>query len=136
SIYDGTRPRAGSWTWVRERRLDFWASTFGASARCGGAGGRSTRPSSCSGGVAREAQGAVPTLRLSARGAGDRGDQSDPARLGELLSDRELGSVLGLRDELGREEGAAPFNAGEESCGLRLGEVEYGGALRGAGVVP
>jgi hypothetical protein len=61
---------------------------------------------------------------------------ADPARLGELLSDRELGSVLGLREELGREEGAAPFNAGEESCGFRLGEVAYGGALRGAGVVP
>jgi hypothetical protein len=83
-----------------------------------------------------EAQGAVPALRLPARGAGDHGDQSDPARLGELLPDRELGSVLGLRDELGREEGAAPPDAREESCGLRLDEVEYGGALRGAGVVP
>jgi len=30
--------------WVRERRLDFGASTFGASAPCGGAGGRSPRP--------------------------------------------------------------------------------------------
>ena len=60
-------------------------------------------------------------------------DQSDPARLGALLPDRELGPVLCLRDELGGEEGAAPFDAGEESCGLRLDEVEYGGALRGAG---
>src|SRR4030095_10470439 len=36
-------------------------------------------------GVAREAQGPVPALRLPARGAGDRGALSDPARLGELL---------------------------------------------------
>ena len=53
-----------------------------------------------------------------------------------LLSDRERGPVPGLRDELGGEEGAAPSDASEASCGLRLDEVEYGGALRGAGVVP
>ena len=36
-------------------------------------------------------------------------DQCNPARLGELLSDRELGPVPGLRDDLGGEEGAAPL---------------------------
>jgi len=87
-------------------------------------------------GVAGEAHGEVPTLRLPTRGAGDHGDQSDPARLGELLPDRERGSVSGVREELGREEGAAASDAGEEPCGLRLDEVEYGGAVRGAGVVP
>ena len=34
------------------------------------------------------------------------------------------------REGLGREEGAAPPDAGEEPSGLRLEEVEYGVALR------
>src|SRR5262245_24134440 len=39
-----------------------------------------------------------------------------------------------LCEELAGEEGAAPFDAGEESGGFRLDKVEYGGAARGAGV--
>jgi RNA-directed DNA polymerase len=52
-------------------------------------------------GVAAEAQGGVPTLGLPTCGAGDRGDQPDPAGLGELLPDRECGTMLHLREGLG-----------------------------------
>ena len=59
-----------------------------------------------------------------ARGAGDRGDQSDLARLGELLPSWERGPVLFLREDLGRAEGAAPSDEGEGPAGLRLEPVE------------
>src|SRR5207245_4444780 len=83
-------------------------------------------------GVAAQAQGGVPALALSAGRAGHRGDQPDPAGLGELLSGRECGTVLWVCEGVGREEGAAPFDAGEESSGLRLEAVEYGEGLYGA----
>jgi RNA-directed DNA polymerase len=75
-------------------------------------------------GVAAEAQGGVPAPGLPAGGAGDRGDQPDPARLGELLPGGERGTVLQLREGLGREEGAAPSDEGEEPTRLRLETVE------------
>jgi len=53
-----------------------------------------------------------PTMSLIAAGRCgclSRWGSSDPARLGELLSDRELGPELGVREELGREGGAAPL---------------------------
>ena len=83
-------------------------------------------------GVAAEAQGGVSALGLSACRAGDRGDQPDPAGLGELLPDWERGAVLRVREGLGREEGAAPHDAGEGPSGLRLEAVEYGVDLHGA----
>ena len=61
----------------------------------------------------------------------DRGDQPDPAGLGELLPDWERGAVLRVRKGLGREEGAAPHDAGEGPPGLRLEAVEYGVDLYG-----
>ena len=45
-------------------------------------------------GAVEEAQGDLQTLSLSAHHTGDRTDQSDPARLGELLSLWELESVF------------------------------------------
>src|ERR671919_400959 len=83
-------------------------------------------------GAAAEARGGVPALGLSACRAGDRGDQPDPAGLGELLPGGERGAVLRLREGLGREEGAAPHDAGEGPPGLRLEAVEYGMDLHGA----
>ena len=62
--------------------------------------------------------------RLSAGRAGHRGDQPDLAGLGELLPGRQRGAVLQLREELGREEGTAPHDAGEGPTGLRLEAVE------------
>jgi hypothetical protein len=75
-------------------------------------------------GVTAEAPGGVPALALSACEAGDRGDQPDPAGLGELFPGRQRGAVLQHREELGREEIAAPYDAGEGSAGLRLEAVE------------
>ena len=75
-------------------------------------------------GVAAEARGGVPARGLSACRAGDRGNQPDPAGLGELLPDWERGAVLRAREGLGREEGAAPHDAGEGPPGLRLEPVE------------
>ena len=59
----------------------------------------------------------------------DRRDQPEAAGLGQLLPDRAREPVLCLCEAVGREEGAAPSDAGEESSGLRLEEVEYGVAL-------
>src|SRR3989441_8587088 len=75
-------------------------------------------------GAAAEAPGGVPALALSAREAGDRGDQPDTAWLGELFPGRQRGAVLQHREELGREEGSAPYDAGEGPAGLRLEAVE------------
>jgi hypothetical protein len=44
----------------------------------------------------------------------------------------ERGTVLRVREGVGREEGAAPFDAGEGPSGLRLEAVEYGEDLYGA----
>ncbi len=51
------------------------------------------------------------------------------AGLGQLLPDRAREPVLGHCAAVGRAEGTAPHDAGEESSGLRLEEVEYGVAL-------
>jgi Recombinase zinc beta ribbon domain len=75
-------------------------------------------------GVGAEAPGGVPALALSAGEAGDRGDQPDLAGLGELFPGRQRGAVLQHREELGREEGAASYDAGEGPPGLRLEAVE------------
>jgi hypothetical protein len=75
-------------------------------------------------GVAAEAPGGVPALARSACEAGDRGDQPDLAGLGELFPGRQRGAVLQHREELGREEGAASFDAAEGPPGLRLEAVE------------
>jgi RNA-directed DNA polymerase len=75
-------------------------------------------------GVGTEAPGGVPALALSAGEAGDRGDQPDLEGLGELLPGRQRGAVLQHREELGREEGTAPHDAGEGPTGLRLEAVE------------
>jgi hypothetical protein len=73
-----------------------------------------------------EAQGGVSAVRLAASVAGDRGDQSDSAGLGQLLPDRARGSVLCRGEVLGRAEGAAASDAGEKPSGLRLEEVASG----------
>ena len=62
--------------------------------------------------------------------------ESNPIRAGagHLLPDWEDVAVLCLCEELGQEEGAASSDGGEKACGLRLEDVEYGGASRDAGV--
>ena len=77
----------------------------------------------------RELKEVFRRYRSHAGGGVDRGDQPDAAGVGQLLPDRAREPVLCLREAVGREEGAAPSDAGEESSGLRLEEVEYGVAL-------
>src|SRR4029453_13230445 len=97
----------------RERRSDSWASpSSGSARRGGGGGGRRRRPSSSGRGCGGSSGGGSGAGALACR-AGDRGNQPDPAGLGELLPDWERGAVLRAREGLGREEGAAPHDAGE-----------------------
>ena len=96
----------------------FLGFTFLGSARRGVGGGCRRRRASSSGrrwcGSSRRCFGAgTPACR-----AGRRGDQPDPAGLGELLPDWERGAVLRVRTGLGREEGAAPHDAGERPPGF------------------
>ena len=72
----------------------------------------------------RRVEGALPTVSIAACRAGDRVDQSDPSRLGELLRHRSFDPVFWLRAGLGGEEGQASLDAGTEAPGVRLEEVE------------
>jgi RNA-directed DNA polymerase len=63
------RQRAGSWTWRGGRRLAFWASTSGVSARYGASGGHSTRLSRRSGrGCCRSSRRYSGAISLSRSG--------------------------------------------------------------------
>jgi hypothetical protein len=74
--------------------------------------------------VVGETQGCVPTVRQSARGAGDRGNQPYAAGVGELLCGGTCERVLLVYQRLGRKEDPAASEAGEEAEGLRLEAVE------------
>ena len=74
-----------------------WASTSGASARCGGAWRPQYTPKlKKRTALLRKLKEIFRRCRVPAGGAGDRGDQPDPAGLGELLPDRALEPVLRL----------------------------------------
>ena len=86
-------------------------------------------------GVAEQAQGDLPGLSIPAGGRGDREDQSDPARLGEVLRDRPLEPVFLLHPKLGRDEDSAASGAGVPASRFRLEAMEQGMAVRDAGTV-
>ena len=86
-------------------------------------------------GLARQAQRDLPGLSFPAGGRGDREDQSDPARLGEILRHRPLESVFLLHPRLGRKEDSAPSGPGVPASRLRLEAVEQGMAVRNAGTL-
>src|SRR5215469_4288665 len=75
-------------------------------------------------GLARQAQRDFPGFSVPASGEGDREDQSDPARLGEVLRDRPLESVFLVYPQLGRGEDAAPSSPSVPASRLRLEAVE------------
>ena len=83
-------------------------------------------------GLARQAQRDFPGFSVPARGAGDREDQSDPARVGEVLRDRPLESVFLVYPKLGRDEDSASLGSGVPASGLRLEAMEPGMAVRHA----
>src|SRR5215471_19527189 len=84
-------------------------------------------------GLAQQAQRDFPEFSVPARGAGDREDQSDPARVGEVLRDRPLESVFLVYPKLGRDEDSALLGSGVPASGLRLEAVESGMAIRNVG---
>src|SRR5215831_19731268 len=86
-------------------------------------------------GLARQAQRHLPDLSFPARRRGDRKDQSDPARLGEVLCHRPLESVFLLYPKLGRDEDSAPSGPGVSAPRLRLETMEQGMAVRHAGAL-
>ncbi len=83
-------------------------------------------------GLARQAQRDLPGLPFPAGGRGDREDQSDPARLGEILRHRPLESVFLIHPRLGRKEDPAPSGQGVPASRFRLEAMEQGMAVRDA----
>ena len=77
----------------------------------------------------QQAQGDFPKPSVPARQRGDCADQSDPARLGEVLCGRPLEPVLLVHSRLGREEDSAPPGASAPASRLRLEAVEQGMAV-------
>src|SRR5215472_11124017 len=87
------------------------------------------------GGLARQAQGDFPGPSFSAGGEGDREDQSDSARLGEVLCHRPREPVFLIHPLLGRKEDSAPSGPGVPASRIRLEAVEQGMAVRNAGTL-
>src|SRR5215469_8158263 len=85
--------------------------------------------------VTGEAAGDLPEAHEPTCETGDRTDQPDPARLGELLCGGTLESVLCVYPRLGRKENPAAHDAGKETQGIRLEAMEYGMALYSARAV-
>jgi len=86
-------------------------------------------------GIAGQAQGDFPGLSVPAGGRGDREDQPDPARLGEVLCHRSRCSVLLLHPILGRKEDTASSGQGVSAPRFRLEAVGQGLAVRQAGTL-
>ena len=83
-------------------------------------------------GLARQAQRDLRGLPVPADCRGDRKDQSDSTRVGEILCHRALESVFLIRPILGRKEGSAPSGQGVPASRFRLEAVEQGMAVRKA----
>jgi hypothetical protein len=83
-------------------------------------------------GLARQAQRDLPGLPFPAGWRGDREDQSDSARVGEILCHRPLESVFLIHPILGRKEDQAPSGPGVSASRIRLEAVEQGMAVRNA----
>jgi hypothetical protein len=75
-------------------------------------------------GVATEAKGRFPTLSIPTCGSDHRAHQSDPPGMDPLLCHRSFEPMLQLHPRLGGEEGTATPDAGPETEGFRLEEVE------------
>jgi len=73
---------------------------------------------------AQKTQGSVSSIYLAAGGSGNILDQSDLARMGELLPDRKLQPVFWVYQGLGGKEDPKTFDACEPTPWLRLERVE------------
>src|SRR5260370_31444930 len=83
-------------------------------------------------GLAQQAQGDLPGLSFPACWRGDRKDQSDSARVGEILCHRPLESVFLIHPILGRKEDQAPSGQGVPASRIRLEAVGQGMAVQNA----
>jgi hypothetical protein len=86
-------------------------------------------------GVAAEGKDPLPALSVPTRRSGDPADQSDPAGVGHLLCHGRCEPLLRVRPRLGGKEDTAALEAGTETAGLRLEEVEEAVAVRHAGPI-
>src|SRR6476620_4932618 len=86
-------------------------------------------------GIALQTERDFPCLSFPADRRRDRKDQSDSARLGEILCDRPLESVLFLHPTLGRQEDSAPSGPRVQTSRLWLEAVEQGMAVWHAGTL-
>ena len=75
-------------------------------------------------GAVGKTQGDLPTVCEPTRRQSDRTDQSDPARLGELLCSGTLGPMLFDDRRLGGEEDSAALDACPATQRIRLETVE------------
>ncbi len=75
-------------------------------------------------GIAAQAQGDFPRFSIPAGRRADRKDQSDSARLGEILCRGSLKSVFLVHPRLGREEDSAPSGQSLSAPRLRMEAVE------------
>src|SRR5215469_9440493 len=129
------RKRAVRWIYSEARVSDFSGLSsvvFGVveddGCRCYCRKARNGRP--CSASSRR-----FPGPSFSAGGEGDREDQSDSARLGEVLCRRPLEPVFLIHPLLGRKEDSAPSGPGVPASRIRLEAVEQGMAVRNAGTL-
>src|SRR5262252_10368227 len=81
-------------------------------------------------GLAWQAQRDLPGLSFPAGWRGDREDQSDSTRVGEILCHRPLESVFLIYPRLGREEDSAPSGPGVSASRLRLEAMGQGMAIQ------
>ncbi len=75
-------------------------------------------------GLARQAQGDFPDLSFSAGGEGDREDQPNSSRVGELLFGRACREMFHVYQRLGGKEDSATSDARAETQRVRLEAME------------
>src|SRR5690349_7859592 len=80
-------------------------------------------------GIARQAQRDIQSVTISAGEGSDRKDQSDPARVGEILRCGSLESVFLVHSPVGREEDSAPSGPSASARRLRVEAMEQGMAI-------